>query len=59
MRQNHLVPLPVSLSVADLGLRDPLTVDDVCSPWVWPLTVDSDPVDAAADLWDVVCGGAF
>lgn len=59
MLNNHLVPLPVSLSVADIGLRDPLTVDDVCSPWVWPLTVDADPVDDADDLWAVVCGGAF
>ena len=57
MRADSFVPLPVSLSVADINLRDPLTVDDVVAPWVWPVCDDAGRAAVSVDLWDVVCGG--
>ena len=59
MNQNRLVPLPVSLSPADIGLRDPLTVDDVTAPWVWPSCDAAGVLDVTAEPWDVIAGGSI
>jgi hypothetical protein len=58
MPDNLPVPLPVSLSPADICLRDPLTVDDIASPWTWPSCDHAGVLDVTADLWDAICGGA-
>jgi hypothetical protein len=56
---NQPVPLPVSRSPADICLRDPLTVDDIASPWTWPPADDYDALGSDADLWAAIVGGAI